>query len=245
MLIKQQLLTFSYYKKNTFIFLACTLCLVLTPKISYASLITFINEIHYDNSGGDENEFVEIASLTTTDLSTLAILLYNGDSRTQYKSKALSSYTFTNIINGYGFIKVNIQGIQNGLADGIALVNTSTSNVLQFISYEGVLIATNGIANGMGSIDIGVKETSSTALNFSLQLGGSGSYYEDFSWQEAQLNTASSVNTHQSFINITNSNQPLSVQVPEPNTQYLLMFSLLWIIYPKINRLNKSLPNSV
>lgn len=225
MLLKELLVTPTLASKEQFFYFIFTLLLSIAPQVCNANLITFINEIHYDNSGGDVNEFIEIASLTTTDLSDLAVLLYNGDVGKQYKSKALSSYTFNNIINGYGFIKVAIVGIQNGNADGIALVNNNTKQVLQFISYEGSLNAIDGLANGMTSVDIGMKETSSTVIDFSLQLGGIGRYYEDFTWQKAQTNTANTINFNQSF-----------TQVPEPNTQHLLIlsFSLLILLGKKI-----------
>ena len=38
----------------------------------------FINEIHYDNAGGDTGEFVEIAGAAGTDLTGWKIVLYNG-----------------------------------------------------------------------------------------------------------------------------------------------------------------------
>src|SRR5690606_12630709 len=57
--------------------------------------------------------------------------------------------------------------IENGPSDGIALVNNGI--VVEFLSYEGVFTATNGPANGMQSIDIGVAETSTTPIGMSLQ----------------------------------------------------------------------------
>jgi hypothetical protein len=200
------------------------------PQISNATLITFINEIHYDNSGGDSNEFIEIASLATTDLSDLVVLFYNGNDGEQYKNKTLAGYTFGNITNGYGFIKVAISGIQNGSNDGIALVNNKTKQVLQFLSYEGVLTASNGIAKGITSVDIGVKEASNTPINFSLQLGGIGRFYEDFNWQEARLNTENSINSNQTF-----------TQVPEPNNMFLQMLVLIVLIFTNTEKVTSRL----
>ncbi|MFY0667830.1 MAG: endonuclease I, partial [Alteromonas stellipolaris] len=74
-----------------------------------------------------------------------------------------------------------------------------TGNVIQFLSYEGTLTATSGAANGLTSTDIGVSETSSTSVGYSLQLSGSGQSYDDFSWQSPASSTADSVNNNQSF----------------------------------------------
>jgi hypothetical protein len=51
----------------------------------------------------------------------------------------------------------------------------------------------------MTSTNIGVSESSSTAVGFSLQLQGTGSSYGDFSWASAQSNTFGSVNNGQTF----------------------------------------------
>jgi len=220
MLFKYPFITFYLPKKNRFALSLFTLFFMLTPPISNATLITFINEIHYDNSSSDVNEFIEIASLASSDLSNLALVLYNGGSGKQYQSKTLSSYTLSNINNGYGFIKIAISGIQNGTADGIALVNNETSKVLQFLSYEGTLTAIDGLASGMTSVDINVKESSSTPIGFSLQLGGNGRYYKDFYWQKAQVSSPNTVNINQRF-----------TQVPEPNTKYLLLLGLTLLIF--------------
>jgi len=220
MLFKQLLTTLICPSKHTLTLTIFSLSLLLMPPISNATLITFINEIHYDNSGGDSNEFIEIASLATTDLNDLAVLFYNGYNGEQYNDKTLSGYTFSNITNGYGFIKVAVSGIQNGPKDGIALINNDTNQVLQFLSYEGVITASNGTAKGMTSVDIGVSESSGTAKDYSLQLSGHGRFYEDFKWQEARLNTENSINSNQTF-----------TQVPEPNGMFLLIFSLIVLIF--------------
>ena len=41
----------------------------------------FINEIHYDNTGTDAGEFIEIAGPAGTNLSDYSIVLYNGTGR--------------------------------------------------------------------------------------------------------------------------------------------------------------------
>jgi hypothetical protein len=88
-------------------------------------------------------------------------------------------------------------GLQNG-PDALALVRLSDNLVLQFISYEGSFTATDGPAAGATSDDLAVSEPTSTPLGNSLQLGGQGATYSDFTWLEA-TNAASPgfLNDHQ------------------------------------------------
>jgi len=140
----------------------------------------FINEIHYDNVGTDENEGIEIAGPAGTDLSCYSIELYNGNAGTQYLTQDLSG-TIPDEVYGYGAAWFPIEGIQNGSPDGILLYNTCNSAIVQFISYEGSMIATDGNANGLASADIGVEQSSSDP-GVSLQLFGTGSVYNEFTW---------------------------------------------------------------
>ena len=88
-----------------------------------------------------------------------------------------------------------------------ALVNPSNT-VVQFLSYEGTLTATDGPAIGMTSTDIGVAEDSLTPVGYSLQLSGTGTVYEDFTWLDEpdysnpRDATFSAVNSGQSFVPI-------------------------------------------
>ena len=158
----------------------------------------WINEFHYDNKGTDVSEAVEVAGPAGTNLSGWSLVGYNGNGGTTYKTVNLSG-TIANQQNGYGTINFMFSGLQNGSPDGIALVDASGS-VVQFISYEGTLTATNGPASGMTSEDVGVSETSSTKVGHSLQLTGSGVEYSDFTWaSRTSQNTYNSANKGQSF----------------------------------------------
>jgi hypothetical protein len=44
----------------------------------------FVNEIHYDNTGTDSGEAIEIAGPVGTDLSGWSLVLYNGASGASY-----------------------------------------------------------------------------------------------------------------------------------------------------------------
>lgn len=169
----------------------------------------FINEIHYDNTSTDVGEAIEIAGPAGTDLTGWSIVLYNGSNGASYDTDALSG-PIPDSGNGFGFVTVNYpsNGIQNGPPDGIALVNNGS--VVMFLSYEGTFTAAGGAANGLTSTDIGVSENGSEPIGLSLQLTGSGTTYDDFTWAAAQPHTFGAVNTDQSFGVIEN--QPVALQ---------------------------------
>jgi uncharacterized repeat protein (TIGR01451 family) len=159
----------------------------------------FINEIHYDNTGTDADEFVEVAGPAGTDLTGYAIVLYNGSGGASYSTTALSGL-IPDQQNGFGTVRIDyaVNGIQNGSPDGVALVGPG--NVLiQFLSYEGVFAATNGPASGITSTDIGVTENGSEPPGLSLQLQGAGTTYDDFHWSAPIARTRSEINTGQTF----------------------------------------------
>lgn len=159
----------------------------------------WINEIHYDNDGADYNEGVEIAGLAGTDLSCYTIYLYNGDNGETYDFEILSGI-IPDEGCGYGAIWFPISGIQNGSPDGIVLYDFCNSNVLLFLSYEGTFTATNGVASGMTSSNIGVSEADSPSYNDnSLQLTGSGTEYSDFSWAASSPEDHNALNPGQSI----------------------------------------------
>ena len=164
----------------------------------------FINEIHYDNTGTDAGEAIEIAGPAGTDLTGWSIVLYNGSNGAVYDTDPLSG-VIADQADGYGTISISYpsNGIQNGAPDGIALVDASSA-VVQFLSYEGTFAAVGGPANGMTSTDIAVLETGSEALGMSLQLTGAGPTYGDFDWNAPATNSFGTVNTGQSFIEAVN-----------------------------------------
>jgi predicted extracellular nuclease len=159
----------------------------------------FINEIHYDNTGADTGEAIEIAGPAGTNLAGWTVALYNGSASqlNVYGTIALSG-VIPNQDSGFGVLSFSQAGIQNGSPDGMALVD-SASTVIQFLSYEGSFTAGSGPASGATSTDIGVAEASSAAVGDSLQLVGSGTSYGDFAWATSTPNTFGSVNTSQSF----------------------------------------------
>lgn len=123
-----------------------------------------INEFHYDNSGTDTGEFVEVAGAAGADLTGWSLELVNGANNRVYDTLDLSG-----TLNADGLASVDAPGIQNGAPDGIALVAPDGS-LAEFLSYEGSFRAANGAAEGAWSTDVGVAESGDTAVGESLQL---------------------------------------------------------------------------
>ncbi|HUE97679.1 MAG TPA: ExeM/NucH family extracellular endonuclease [Anaerolineales bacterium] len=167
--------------------------------VANPSTTVFINEIHYDNTGTDTGEAIEIAGPAGTDLTGWSIVLYNGSNGAVYDTDALSGI-IADQQGGYGTVVINypVNGIQNGAPDGIALVDAS-STVVQFLSYEGTFTAVGGAADGLESTDIGVSQAGTEVVGSSLQLTGTGDNYGDFMWTATAANTFGNPNTGQSF----------------------------------------------
>lgn len=183
--------------------------LTLLPS-SVAADSIFINEFHYENASTDINQFVEIAVPVGTDVSQLSVALYDGSTGQVYDTKNVDSAYTRHVIAESPFTLYSLDypsGIQDGAPDGIALANGSS--VLQFISYEGSFTATNGLAAGATSTDVGVRETATTSSGASIQLFGTGNQYSDFSWRTFNPHTQGAVNFGQTFT-------PLPAPVPLP-----------------------------
>ncbi|MFT5233661.1 MAG: endonuclease I [Candidatus Krumholzibacteriia bacterium] len=159
--------------------------------------LVWINEFHYDNVVTDTGEFFEIAGLANTDLSGWKIVGYNGNGGAVYNTINLSG-VLPDQENGYGTLAFNMVGMQNGSPDGLALVDNQNT-VVEFISYEGELTATSGVAVGEISVDVGVTESNSTPIGYSLQRIGSGSTSADFTWQAEAAHSSNLINPGQSF----------------------------------------------
>ena len=173
------------------------------PAFSQDPATVFFNELHYDNDGTDTGEAVEIAGPAGTDLTGWSVVRYNGNGGATYTSPAADNGLggpLTDAGNGYGFATVTYpaNGLQNGSPDGVALVNAA-GEVVQFLSYEGTFTAVGGPADGLTSTDIGVAEGSSTPAGFSLQLAGTGTTYQDFTWTAPSDDSFGTVNAGQTF----------------------------------------------
>ena len=155
--------------------------------------VPFISEIHYDNSRTDAGEFVEVQVPPGASTAGWKVVLYNGRGGAAYAtltlpavSAAAGGASAVAVVDGPG------SGIQNGAPDGIALLNSS-SQVVEFLSYEGSFTATGAGAPTQPSMDIGVFENGSGAPTNSLSkrfVEAKGAY----EWQPEGPNSKASVN---------------------------------------------------
>ena len=159
------------------IFTLLICCILLAGK---ATSQLVISELHYDNTGTDVNEKIEIFGVGGTNLSGYRIYLYAENGKT-YRNISLSGI-IPNMVQKFGsfyvgVISIDVPDIRNGKG-AIALVNNITDNdndqndrgdVWDFICYGGGNItAKDGPADGQIANNIGVSEDESTAANASL-----------------------------------------------------------------------------
>ena len=181
---------------------ALALCAALSPLGARAEV--FINEVHYDDStaSGDTGERVEVMATAGESLSGYRIYLYNGTSSTTAATFYDNDLVPTGSLVACGAtvrvatVTYPVNGIQNGTHDGIALVNPS-GQVVQFLSYEGVIRASNGPAAGRTSVNLPVSETNSTAPGTSLQLGGTATGSAGFTWRASATQKFNACNNNQ------------------------------------------------
>jgi endonuclease I len=199
--------------------LACALLLMC----STAQADVFINEFHYDDAtaAGDTGERIEIVATAGETLSSYRVYLYNG-------STPSSAVTYDNdlvpagsLVTCGGQVRIATvsyatNGIQNGPNDGIALVNPG-GQVVQFISYEGAITASNGPAAGLTSVNLSVSETGSDPAGRSLRLTGTGSTAANFTWQAPATASFGGCNAGQTFTT-TPPNTPPSVTSTTPSS---------------------------
>ena len=125
------------------------------------------SELHYDNTGTDVDEKIEIQGPAGTDLTGWHIVLYGGDAVPTF-----SAYSDTPLeidipascgTSGVVSVDYPVNGIKNAKSSGVgnpagmALVD-NTGAVIEFLSYEGTFTALDGPAAGLTSTDIGVAE---------------------------------------------------------------------------------------
>lgn len=193
----------------------------------------WINEVHYDNTGTDVDEFIEVVIQNpgSYSLADFAVVLYNGNNGASYDTKTLDLFTVGVTTNGYTFYHYNYTAnggsIQNGAPDGMALSYQTSLISGQWLSYEGTFAATDGPASGLTSVDIGVAEVGTTPVGQSLQLTGSGAGYSEFAWLPPATATPGQLNNGQSLG---------GAPMPEPSnyptaftaTVYKISITLTW-----------------
>jgi DNA/RNA endonuclease G (NUC1) len=142
---------------------------------------TIVSEIHYDNSGTDAGEAIEIEGDAGTSLDGWNLVLYNGSPSSLtlgvYATIPLTG-SIPAICGARGVVVVNfaVNGIQNGEADGWALINAQ-GQVTELKSYEGTFTATGGPAAGLPSTAIDADESALLTPGRSVQRAGNGVWF--------------------------------------------------------------------
>jgi len=187
----------------------------------------WVNEFHYDDQGIDTNEFIEICfgpDSGPTNLNEYQCWIYD-----QYggaiSNIGLEEFTLGGSSNGFTFYTYMTP--LSGYGSGIS-IDTPTSISISidiFISYEGIVEATNGPYEGLISEDVGVYESNYTPEGSSIALEGEGASYRDFaddSWTShsnpsAGLGATPGLPNHnQVFVHPTNAYAELTIMKDAP-----------------------------
>jgi DNA/RNA endonuclease G (NUC1) len=154
-----------------------------------------VSEFHYDNTGTDVGEQVELEGDVGGTVTGWKLYLYSGSPGSATIGQFYDTITLTGAFAACtaggtrGVLVFDTPGLQNGDADGFALVNAA-GEVVEFLSYEGAFQATNGPAAGMTSTDVGVSEANAPAVGRSLQRAANGTWYGPFPSTFGQCNPA-------------------------------------------------------
>lgn len=168
----------------------------------------WVNEVHYENTGDDSGEFLEVVMGPgfAGNPSDIGVWRYNGataSAATTYGTILNLGSDFTEEANygGYRFFTITLpkDGLQNGGNDGLAVVNLATSTVLHLISYEGSFTASNGPAAGMTAVNMGVTQSPSTPVGASLGLTGTALDSAGFTWTSYSVASKGAPNAGQVF----------------------------------------------
>lgn len=213
--------------KKTLLLIQLTLFLILSANAQNV----WTNEIHYDNVGTDEGEFIEVVleNAGSYNLADFAVTLYNGNSGESYDTKTLDVFTMGDVEGDFSILYYDYpsNGIQNGESDGFAISYQGTLIDGQFLSYEGTLTALDGPASGFTSTDIGVSEINADP-GTSLQLSGTGSQYIEFVWQPTAPETKGTLNNNQIFGGFTPDPEPSNYPTDFTATAAGLSITLEW-----------------
>ena len=188
----------------------------------------WINEVNYDDEGGDDESFIELCGNATVNITGWEIQLYNGNDGELYDTHTIGSFTIANETNGFGFFVVaydgstvansdetDSAGIQNGGPDAIRLVNDSGTQI-HMIEYEGT--RSGGYDGGVTPDQTNIGSDSGTTTGESLsESSATGDEYSDFTWS-VQSETPGTINVGQGLI-------------PEPATFGLIGLALLFFRY--------------
>jgi hypothetical protein len=175
----------------------------MTVPVAPPNVPVFLNELHYDNQGGDVDEGVEIAGPAGTDLGDWAVMVYEGDTGAldTYKTIALEG-VLPDHGQGFGTLWYGLEsnGLENGI-EALALVD-GTEAVQQFWSYEGEsTMAVDGPAVDLLPQVLPFAQFKGSQEGSTLQLVGCGTTSGDFAWAPAAPESRGLANPEQVFSN--------------------------------------------
>ena len=147
--------------------------------IDIAGSNIWINEIHYDNQNIDVDEGVEIAGPAGTSLAGYSLVGYDGNTGQAYTNVDLAG-AIDEEGCGLGALWFPIVGLENG-PDAVALLDPA-SNLVQFLSYEGLVVGSEGPATSVQSLRLPVDQAVPGSTEATLQLTGTGVEVSDFTW---------------------------------------------------------------
>lgn len=139
-----------------------------------------INEFHYDNTGADEGEFIEVVipNPQPVNPSEYKIFIYNGGDSMVHDNRGLQGITAECEPNLCYYVWSKESLLQNQ-TEAIAFVRVTVTDttVFDFISYEGTIKALDGPVEGLTSTDVGILEDSDTPVGWSLQRRSDGTWF--------------------------------------------------------------------
>lgn len=167
--------------------------------------VVFINELHYNNTGEDQDEGVELFGPAGTSLDPYDLYFYQFSSPgkcTLYMSFPISG-VLPNQSNGYGAIWFAAPNMVDN-AGAIALYNRVSQTVVQLFGYRQTMVAQDGVAAGMTSTQ-GMDQYGGNPSEFetfasgtSMQAVGIGNCPSDFLWEPQLSQSRGQVNSMQS-----------------------------------------------
>lgn len=183
---------------------------------------TFFNEVNYLS----DDPCLEIISIGQQNVTNWSVVLYDGQGIAT-DTIDLEDNNFPTTTNGYNVIDVDVV-IMNAPTGGHGLVDAN-NNLIQFLSYGATITATDGPAVGQTSEFIGTQ----TDPDFSLQLTGAGSQYNDFIW-ELDLESCLILNNRQEITSLLLSLLPVELGTFNA-TKYDRKVAIEWTTLSEIN----------
>jgi len=165
----------------------------------------FINELHYNNMGEDQDEGVEVFGPAGLSLDAYELHFYqfSAPGKCVFYMAFPISGTIPDQDNGYGTLWFPAPDMVDN-AGAIALYNRASNTVVQFFGYRQSLQAQDGIAMGMTSVQMmdefggNPSEFETFPAGTSMQAIGLGNCPSDFIWQPQVEQSRGEVNNTQS-----------------------------------------------